>query len=236
MMHYDAATGCYIVTKETAMTTALTMPKIPTVFERDPAAQFKVVPRLTLGCEWVKELPPEGSIFATVKVDGICMKWDGVSLYRRLRPADGSHEASFVKVSPDDEDAPVLNEALENAKKDGYSLLLQPGIYEAFGPKIGGNHHNVDRHSMIRINPVCSSLMSNIHSSGIVRFPVTTVDAFYHSVKQALTDSPDIEGIVWHHEKFATLLRAAKIKRKDFGLEWPVAPSTTPTAGLVAAK
>lgn len=209
------------------------MIKIPTLFVRDPAKQFRVIPQLTLGCDWVLE----GLGFPTVKIDGQTIKVLNGEIYRKLRPADGTHEAAYVKVLEGDQEYPYLKEAFEACRARAATQHVPDGIYEAFGPKIAGNHHGCETHNMIRIAPVSSLLLSNIaDGAGIVRGPGVTVERLFDSIQKALEDSPDIEGIVWHREERATLIAAAKIKRKDFGLPWP-APMVKdpPAAGIILA-
>lgn len=199
------------------------MKKIPTLFERDPAKRYQVVPRLTLNCEWVLR----GDGFTTIKLDGVNVKVEaGGRLLRRLRPATGASEAAYVPFLEEDSDYPQVKEAYANAVKTSYTNSLREGIYEVYGPKIEGNHQQVTEHMMIRIAPVDSQLMISTLTAGIKRGVGVAVETFFDSVKACLIDSPDIEGIVFHQESGGVPIAMAKIKRKDFGLAWPVQAGT----------
>lgn len=154
--------------------------------------------------QWVME----GEGRATVKHDGTsCMIEDG-KLFRRYdakknkTPPDGwvpcepspdpvtGHWPGWVPVDFSDPQCRWHTEAFEEGLADG--------TYELVGPKVQGNRYGLDRHALWR------------HGSEVVEV-VRTRDA----IVGWLTDNR-AEGLVFHHPDG----RMAKVRRKDFGIEW----------------
>lgn len=80
--------------------------------------------------------------------------------------------------------------------------LVDGATYELCGPKINGNPERLETHRFIR------------HGTELSTPPRT-----FEGLREHLTTlSPPIEGIVFAHPDG----RFAKIRRKDFGLAWPV--------------
>lgn len=75
---------------------------------------------------------------------------------------------------------------------------LENGTYELVGPKIGVNHYGLDRHEFWK------------HGSVVV-----DVEPTFEAIKAWLDNNIE-EGLVFHHPDG----RMAKIRRKDFGLDW----------------
>lgn len=195
------------------------MKKIPTLFQRDVGGKWHVIyNQVTLGCEWV--LAGEG--IATEKMDGTCCAIiDGV-LYRRLEvkggrrpPADfipaGDYDGitgdvpGWVRVTdgPDDQ---YHREAWENGKDWALANIdadkLPDGTYELLGPKVQGNPHGLSHHAF--------------HKHGDI--VITDAPRDFEGLREYLAVH-EIEGIVWSHGDG----RMCKLKRRDFGFEWPVA-------------
>jgi hypothetical protein len=91
---------------------------------------------------------------------------------------------------------------------------------------------------MIIIKPVSGQLLIcgeegkqlRAHLNGVMasqNYPLSA-EVLFLNIRRALTDSPDIEGIVFHLEKDGQPISMAKIKRKDFGLPWPTAEAADP--------
>lgn len=109
------------------------MDKIPTLFVRDPAANFK---RLTrdyaegLSAEIVSALRP------TAKWDGTCVKWEGGQLFPRY------HEAFRPMALP-----------FDNLHRDALAVA-QPsegdGTYELCGPKVQSNPHGFPTFTFVK--------------------------------------------------------------------------------------
>lgn len=191
------------------------MKKIPTLFVRDMETHL-VTPVVTEGCEWV--IAGEG--VATEKSDGTaCLVRDG-KLYKRYDAKHGkTPPADFEAAQPEPD--PITGHwpgwvPVGNGPDDKYHLgawseawnyrdekTLRDGTYELVGPKVQRNPYDLDEHQLRR------------HGDTVL------LDApySYAELKIYLHDS-HIEGIVWHHPDG----RMAKIKRRDFGLDWPVQP------------
>lgn len=190
------------------------MQKIPTIFERDPANMSRVVDKVTVGCEWI--FAGEGR--ATIKWDGTCcMVRDGM-LYKR-------YELKSGRMAPDDFD-PCCDPDPNTGKQPGWVPVgdgpedqwhceafrdrrncddpkdIPNGTYELVGPKVQGNPYLYNSHTLY---PHGSDAWQNI---GVLTF---------QSIRLEL-DVREREGIVWHHPDG----RMAKIKRRDFGLRWPI--------------
>lgn len=191
----------------------LGMKKIPTLFKREFGEDgriVKVLPKVTPGCEWV--LDGEGE--ATEKVDGACCAIIGGELYRRYdakggkTPPEGAipcthapdpvtgHWPHWVKVNPYSRDDGRFRDAYYNTP-----WCRSDGTYECVGPRVQRNPYGLDdvfleRHGRIKIKDC----------------PRT-----YEGIREYLR-AHEIEGIVWHRGNG----EMCKIKRRDFGFEWPV--------------
>lgn len=198
------------------------MKKIPSLFERDwQGDRSRVVPHLNSACSWV--LNGEG--IPTRKWDGTATMVRGSRLFKRYDAKHGKpppqdwepceaqpdaqtgHWPGWVPIGAGSEDR-WFREAFETCGGAG----LADGTYEAIGPKIEGNREHADRHRLIR------------HGADVVAIgwmPAQSVADLYDNLCSLLWVAR-IEGIVWHHPDG----RMAKIKRRDFGLPWPLAPLT----------
>lgn len=192
------------------------MNKIPTLYVRDPADMSRVTREVTPGCEWV--LAGEG--IPTRKWDGtnIRVTVRGGSLIvveKRKNPtreekAKGA-EPGYVEASrsePADKHIFAAVDAMSCAAKwadvpDGQ----WPG--EAVGPKIQGGADGMPPFV------VMFSLPGWAQENELVLF--RPVGDLFDGMRNVLTFA-NMEGIVWHHPDG----RMAKIKRRDFGLPWPV--------------
>jgi hypothetical protein len=188
------------------------MKKIKTIFVRDPNNLRIVLAEWQEECTWV--LYGEG--WATEKIDGsACLVKDGV-LYKR-------HHLKSVKPKPsgwihwDFDDSiegghgwmPVVFGQPENACHEEawkqYDNKLQEGTYELVGPKIQRNPYGLTAHALWRHG---AELLPNAPRE-------------YAGLGEWFWKNRPMEGIVWHHEDG----RMAKIKRRDFGLPWPMKTS-----------
>ena len=191
------------------------MKKIPTIFVRDfEKRPHLVVDEVTPGCEWVFE----GEGDATRKWDGTCVLIRGGKMYARYdcksgrTPPEGfepcesgpdpntGHWPGWIEVK-DQPQYQWHREALEGRNEEA----LRDGTYELLGPKINGNPEGSKHHWLLKHGyPAPLYLMGN--------------DRSFDALKKLLDSEKPIEGIVFHHADG----RMAKIKRKDFGLPWPV--------------
>lgn len=189
------------------------MKKIPTLFVRDMTTKL-VTPDVTPGCEWVIA----GDGVATEKADGTCCLARDGKLYKRYDAKQGrtpptdfepaqpepdpntGHWPGWVPVGDGAEDKWHREAWTETWNRDDNGNLLD-GTYELVGPKVQGNPYDLDEHQLWR------------HGDTLLLDAPNT----YAELEIYLRDS-HIEGIVWHHLDG----RMAKLKRKDFGLQWPV--------------
>ena len=196
------------------------MKKIPTLFERK-FADHKVVgitPDVTPGCE--EALEP-GKCVATVKWDGSCCAIVGKnrSLYKRYdakkgkTPPEGAipcqdapdpvtgHWPHWVKVDAADPSDMWFREALKNTPEEDLEIS---GSYEAIGPHFQGNPYELEQDILV------------LHGDR----KIEDLDLSFEGIREYLR-THEIEGIVFW--KGSTPL--CKIKRTDFGYEWPVKKS-----------
>lgn len=185
------------------------MKKIPTIFIRDPANMARVTDECNPDALWVFQ----GEGVATEKFDGTaCLVRDG-QLYKRYDAKHGKtppnrfepaqpepdpitgHWPGWLPVGVGSEDV-YHREAWENL-----TASIEDGTYELVGPKVQGNPYALSRHQLW------------LH--GITR--LFECPREFNPLCEYLTINAT-EGIVWHHPDG----RMAKIKRRDFGLLWPV--------------
>ena len=188
------------------------------VFENHSATLTQGV---TSGCEWVME----GIGKATVKYNGTaCAIIDG-NLYARYdckpsKKARKRHEPGTpwalaeLKQPPADAIPCQGPDLVTGHWPHWVSVEDQPqyqyhreafdgqadGTYELVGPKVCGNHSEFDKHVLIP------------HGETVV-YPKRTFDG----IREWLTEHKQ-EGIVFH----APDGRMCKIRRRDFGLGWPI--------------
>jgi hypothetical protein len=207
------------------------MKKIKSLFKRDyGSGQRLVYNEVVEGSEWV--LNGEG--VPTVKFDGTCCKIENGMLYKRYdrkltkSAAKKRRKCGYTPTIEDHKQAPEGWEPCEaepNHHTDHWPgwlkvsetdpadkwhieafLCLSPlvfdGTYELVGPKVQSNPYSLDMHYLWK------------HGKEIYR---NDFELTFEGIKKYLFEDK-IEGIVWHHPDG----RMVKIKRKDFGFEWPV--------------
>jgi hypothetical protein len=188
----------------------MTMRKIPTLFQRDPADMKRVLPDVHPDCQWVID----GEGVATRKYDGTCtlLNEDGTWWARREVKPGKPHPDGFVPVNYDENTGktvgwePIGQSAF--AKYHAQALAshaahfgpeeLEPGTYELIGVKVNGNPEGIDPE-------FGHQLMSHAHAE------VLDAPRDFDGLRKYLADF-DGEGIVWHHPDG----RMAKLKRRDF--------------------
>ncbi len=195
------------------------MQKIPTLFQRNYDGDHLVRNEVNPAAQWV--LDGEGT--PTRKYDGTCcMTRDGV-LYKRYELKCGKTAPEGFEAAQSDAD-PVTGETpgwvpVGDGPEDhwhreafgGFFSQLYPiymdqrrrsePTYELVGPKIGKNAEKAEAHMLFA------------HGAE----QLYGVPRDYEGLRQYLADHA-LEGIVWHHRDG----RACKIKRRDYGLPWPV--------------
>lgn len=199
------------------------MKKIPTLFERE-YKDHKVVgikPILTSpDLQWVLD----GEGIATEKLDGSCCAIIDGKFYRRYDAKKGKkppenaipccdpdpvtgHWPHWIPVDENDPGAKWFIKAYINSFTKAYfnfpdkKAILEDGTYEAIGPHFQGNPHHVAEDMLIR------------HGTIVIDIP----DRSFESIKEYLRNHV-IEGIVFWKDNEPM----CKIKRSDFGFEWPV--------------
>jgi hypothetical protein len=192
------------------------MKKIPNVFERDwEGDSSRVLPVVLPESAWALAGHPA---LPTQKWDGTACLIKGGVLFKRYDAKHGKtpplgfspaqepdpktgHWPGWLLVDASKPEDRWHAEALSRSSADG---ALDDGTYELCGPKIQGNPQGLDRHLLIR--------------HGIHALPFNDIHD-YDSVFMYLREYQfPIEGIVFHHPDG----RMAKVKRRDFGLEWPI--------------
>ena len=179
------------------------------------------------GNEWAVN----GEGVATVKMDGTACMWDGEQLFKRydrkLTKAAAKkrrYEDDFVPTISDFKPAPEgfipcdEQPDLKSGHWPGWVPIgsndkwhmeaktggLEPGTYELVGPKIGGNPYKFEQgatHRLVR------------HGSDVLTDAPTDLAGL-----GVYLMNKNIEGIVWHHPDG----RMAKMRRTDFGHDWPI--------------
>lgn len=192
------------------------MKKIPTLFEREFKDHnvVKVLPKVHPGMEWVLE----GEGIATVKYDGSCCAVIDGKFYKRYDckkgkiPPEGfipccepdaitGHWPGWLKVDENNPSDKWFVEAYYvTSMWTNQGLKLPDGTYEAYGKHFHGNPYNDDYDALIK------------HGKEIVE-----VERTFEGIKKYLFEH-EIEGLVFWKDGSPQ----CKIKRSDFGFEWPV--------------
>jgi hypothetical protein len=195
------------------------MKKIPTLFERvfENHRIVDIKPEVAPELEWV--LNGEG--VATVKVDGSCCSIIDGKLFKRYDAKKGKpipenaikcqeeadpvtgHLPCWVPVDENDPRDKWFVEAYKTTKESVPDSLYD-GTYEAIGKHFNGNPYNMTEDMLIR------------HGLININVPRTFI-----GIKAYLLFIP-IEGIVFWKDGEPK----CKIKRSDFGFEWPCENAT----------
>lgn len=193
------------------------MKKIPTLFVRDSANMSRVTSTVTPGCEWV--LAGEG--FPTIKHDGTCCLIRGGKLYKRYEVKAGKPvPPNFEPAQEAREDTggtpgwlPVGDGPEDKWHREAWEQGgngLPDGTYELMGPKVQGNPEGMSNHVLWRHG--CETIL-NFDKP----WDYDSIGVYLHTLYVEGPFHMPIEGIVWHHPDG----RMAKIKARDFGLQWP---------------
>lgn len=186
------------------------MKKIISLFKRDYGGTWLVYNELVEGAEWVAS----GEGVATQKFDGTCCLIRDGKLYKRQEVKQGKKPPeNFEPTEPVPDPVtgkwvgwvPVGDGPEDERHREAFEIWAQGdlpnGTYELIGPKVEKNPYRNESHRLIPHGQHIFSHQPPRDFEGLrVWFEKNTV-----------------EGIVWHHPDG----RMVKIKRKDFGLEWP---------------
>ena len=187
------------------------MKKIPTLFERkfENGRVVGISDRITPGCEEAFE---NGT--ATIKYDGTCCAVINGEFYKRYDAKPGRkipvgaipccekdpitvHWPHWVKVTGDPSDKWFLMAYGLTMADEG---PLVDGTYEAVGPHFQGNPYGLEKDKLVK------------HGKNHV-----DVERTFDGVKKFLENNT-VEGLVfWLNGE-----PVCKIKRTDFGLNWPI--------------
>lgn len=189
------------------------MKKIPTLFER-VYKEHKIVdvlPNITKGCE-------DAFLYgkATIKFDGSCCAIINGEFYKRYDAKNGKpipegaikcqedadpitgHLPCWVKCDKNNPSDKWFWNAYTNTKE--LTVDISDGTYEAIGKHFQGNPYDYENDYLIKHGE---------SEDEVIRT--------FEGVKEFLTNNI-VEGIVfWYNNE-----PVCKIKRTDFGLEWPV--------------
>lgn len=209
------------------------MKKIPTLFKRiyERHRIVGITDEITPGCK-------EAFLYGipTIKFDGSCCAIIDGEFYKRYdakkgkRPPEGAipccdpnpvtgHHPHWVKVNPDEPSDKWFVKALENYNHTWDPLVrdnipprfpspARDGTYEACGLHFNGNPYNLEYDILV---PHGADKIVGLTET---IFPLTRT---FESVKAFLQDSK-LEGIVFWHDGEPV----CKIKRTDFGFDWPI--------------
>ena len=192
------------------------MKKMPTLFVREfdkkTHGVLRCGPEVTPGCEWVLD----GEGIATEKVDGACAAIINGVFYRRYDAKRGRYiPKSAIPCQPEPDPVtghwphwlPVAMSGQGNDKwfAEAYANTWwmdgKDGTFEVVGPHFQANPYILDAdflepHGRIKLHDVPRD---------------------YEGIKEYLR-THELEGIVWWRDG----VPGCKIKRRDFGFEWPV--------------
>lgn len=190
------------------------MKKIPTLFKREFENHDikRILPEFNDGFgDWVFDLKP------TVKIDGSCCMVKDGKFYIR-------YDAKKGKKAPDNAipccepdpitghhphwlpcDENTVNGKWHWATFDSCRMCfeIEDGTYEAVGVHFQGNPYNLPNDTLIKHGEIILPEKYRLHS--------------FDDCRRVLAELP-IEGIVWWGDE-----PVCKLKRSDFGLEWPCA-------------
>ena len=226
------------------------MKKIPTLFKRVFSPDHKtktILPEVTPGCEAVLE----GLCTPTVKWDGACCAIIKGEIYKRYdakigkdgkqkQPPEGAipcqpepdpitgHWPHWVKCEVGNPADKYFFEGVENSKRIRLcrqTLELIDGTYEAIGPLIQSNPYGFDKHYLIPHgwDPAQYIIRLMRHTASTPDYEeyrgqvYKTPEDLFSKMKDYL-ESHYTEGIVFWYDGEPL----CKIKRSDFGFEWPI--------------
>ena len=189
------------------------MKKIPTLFERvfENHKIIDILPNVIPGMEWV--LNGEGD--ATIKWDGSCCAIINGELYKRYDGKKGRKipEGAIPCCDPDPVTGhyPHWIKCDQNNPSDKWFFsafnsknMIVDGTYEAIGKHFNGNPYNFKEHDILIK-----------HGTEII--PNDELERSFNGIKEYLKQNA-VEGIVFWKDREPK----CKIKRTDFGFEWPI--------------
>lgn len=188
------------------------MKKIPTLFERSWDNDRKITNVLAV------QLPCDA--WPTGKWDGTSVLVSGGVLYKRREVKAGKTvPKDFVQVDSDDKTGKIIGWVpVGNGPDERWyhepAIPTDDGTYELVGPKVQGNPHRLSCHQFKRHG-------DTVLTEPILHPLVISFDTMYVALKRL-----QFEGVVWWTQDGPV----AKIKRRDFDLEWPLSVGDKPHA------
>lgn len=220
------------------------MKKIISLFKRDYEGNRQVYDEVVPGAEWV--LAGEGR--PTIKYDGTACMVRAGQLFKRydrkltkIAYRRKKSDPDFIPTVEDYKPAPEGWDAAEDTPNlhtghwpgwlpvgggpedkwhrqaaanyhldDGERVDLDDGTYELVGPKVQGNPYGLKHHHLWQHGSMTFRDFLQLKGE-------PNIDLTFTGICLWLADNP-VEGLVWHHPDG----RMVKIKRRDFGLAWPV--------------
>ena len=196
------------------------MKKIPSVFLRDEKDRSRLTDTPNPACAWVFDMEARPT-----------RKWDGTCCLVREGRLFARYDAKHGKPTPPGfvpaqaEPDPVTGHfpgwlAVEEQPeyrwhRDAWARgMFADGTFELCGPKVNGNPEHFEDHHLISHGGISIS-SETTGDQTVAPFIVT-----YGNCVRALVALP-WEGIVFYHPA-GHVHGMAKIKRRDFGLPWPL--------------
>ena len=188
------------------------MIKIKTLFkiEYDGQDSF-ITEEVNEGCEWVVE----GEGWPEIKLDGTaCLIREDGSFWKRYDAKPGrnppatfipcmptadpitGHNPGWIRVLENDPNSVYHRQALEKL------AIRTPGTYELVGRHINSNPYNLESDHLVK------------HGSYV---PKVAIERTWDGIRDYL-EQVDAEGLVFHHRDG----RMVKIRRRDYGFDWPI--------------
>ena len=192
------------------------MKKIQTLFVRDwDGDPSRVLDEVSPGCEWVTA----GEGVATEKFDGEACMIRGGQLFKRYDRMNKRKKGTYKDAPPGWEECQGPDEKTGHwfgwvpVGDEPESKWFREG-FKNFNRTIAGTYELVGPH--VRKNPYAHAAETLVpHGEEVLQYVPKPVS--FEGLRDWL-EVTEIEGIVWHHPDG----RMAKIKRRDFGLAWPV--------------
>lgn len=200
------------------------MQKIVSLFKRDYDGNRQIYNEIVPGAEWVTL----GEGVPTVKIDGTsCLFKDGL-LYKRFDAKNGKQPpADFIPAQdpdpitghwpgwvPVNTISPKPEDRWHIEAWNALGIAIFDGTYELIGPKVQGNPYGLISHEFVK------------HGTWLfVGDDLPPRD--FEGLRLWFEKHPQFEGVVWHHPEG----KMVKIKRRDFGLQWPTKEAAQANTG-----
>lgn len=191
--------------------------KIQTLFK--PGPDGLATPELNTDMQWVVNNPKTR---ISIMLHGVALevKWRAKGDWElQALPTNVNSTYAITEAFPQDK---AIVEAFKR------QTTRSTGTFIAYGKGVWGNPHNLNDAFLMRLSPLDGNLIVQKAKTKIRLYPHVTVKDFYDSVKEELTESPEIYGLVFFLEdQYQKQTHLAKVRQKDMGLQWPRQPIQT---------